>query len=177
MIIIEGPDNAGKSTLATQLSLALGIPIHHSGGPAQNEDEIVNRAEIVFDNNGHKIFDRVPFISDYVYRTVMQDKPSPFTDIKLVHRYIKRMKKQHPVVIFCWPPKHVMLSLEGHSKSEHETQEHFDRVKAHQHDIVNLYEELFKDIPHYKYNYMASALEDQFATILMACVNKIKREI
>lgn len=178
MIIIEGPDNAGKSTLAQQLSKAIGIPIHHSGGPALNDEEIIHRAERIFDTGNVRplLYDRVPFISDYVYRTVMQDKPSPFTDKNLVDRYIRRMKKLHPVVILCWPPIPVMMALESHERSPHETEEHFNKVKDHQEQLIHSYSQLFVDIPHYKYDYTAPATEDQYATILLACIRHIGKE-
>ena len=35
-ILLEGPDGAGKSSLAQQLSRRYGIPVHHEGPPPQN---------------------------------------------------------------------------------------------------------------------------------------------
>lgn len=174
MIIIEGPDNAGKSTLAEKLSKSIGVAVHHSGGPAKNDEEILHRAELVFDQTGPRIYDRVPFISDYVYRTVLKDKPSPFLDMNLVKRYLKRLKKIHPVIILCWPPVPVMMAMEGHQRSAHETEEHFNRVKDNQEQFIHLYNQLFLDIPHYKYDYTADPLEDQFALVMMACINRLK---
>ena len=60
MLIFEGPDNSGKSTIASYISYELNIPLHHFGKLPSNIDEFKNRVEFMFDNKDNYIFDRIP---------------------------------------------------------------------------------------------------------------------
>jgi len=43
MIILEGPDNSGKTTLANKISARYNHPVYHAGGPPANKDEAYKR--------------------------------------------------------------------------------------------------------------------------------------
>lgn len=65
-IIVEGPDNSGKSTLIRHLSGSLGIPVVPGEGPGRSNDEINDRVRryALIENS---IFDRHPCVSQPIY--------------------------------------------------------------------------------------------------------------
>lgn len=75
IIILEGPEAAGKSTLANKLSMQTGYPIVHRDKPKTEEDKLrmmeYYLAAVGSDKNF--IFDRC-WYSEIVYGTVMRDK-------------------------------------------------------------------------------------------------------
>ena len=74
IIIIEGPDGAGKTTLATQLSEQTGYPIEHRSKP-ENEERTKMREEYLdlVMSGRNVILDRC-WYSEIVYGKVMRDQ-------------------------------------------------------------------------------------------------------
>src|SRR4051812_3455357 len=71
-IVLEGPDNAGKSTLAAFLSERLGIPVKHSGGPSKHPGEVNERARAFGADDSDLIYDRHPCVSQNLYQDALQ---------------------------------------------------------------------------------------------------------
>lgn len=71
-IIIVGPDGTGKSTLASDLSKILMMPVFHGHG---NDDNKISRW-IEMKEWDHTIFDRAYFIDDQVYSPVVGVTPA-----------------------------------------------------------------------------------------------------
>ena len=65
-IIIEGPDNSGKTTLINELHNSLGIPIIPGEGPAKSQEEINDRV-MRYTTIEHGLFDRHPVVSQTLY--------------------------------------------------------------------------------------------------------------
>jgi thymidylate kinase len=77
MIVLEGPDLAGKSTLASRLNEAIpGSRIVHFGPPKQGEDLMRTYLSAILDavtNPGVTIFDRL-HVGAYTYGKVMRQR-------------------------------------------------------------------------------------------------------
>lgn len=107
-ILIEGPDGAGKSTLACDLQAHFpGMEMHPRfctsvGGPIEGLAEAVYK-----DTRGrptNQIYDRHPVISDYIYNSAIPGRT--FTDEFLtveMGRVRERVAKSS-FTIFCLPP-------------------------------------------------------------------------
>lgn len=98
MVILEGPDGGGKSTLATLLSTALGFPVIHTGGPLESREEFNSRVE-EFSLNAPKhnmILDRTPYISELVYPHLANRVP--FCSIEELKNVISFVD---PIIIYC----------------------------------------------------------------------------
>lgn len=163
MIIIEGPDNSGKTTLGNRLSKRLNVPLQHSGGPAKGKDEILMRTDnILRERNSICIRDRIPIISEYVYANAL-GRPSFFTDENIMH-YLNLLIQMHPVIIFCNPPKEIVLGG-NHKFGEHDTPEHHRKVEENKLTIYEMYQSVFSMIPHYSYDWT----QDNIDTIYLAC--------
>jgi thymidylate kinase len=70
MIVLEGPDSSGKSTLAQRLHVRYGWPIKDSAGPIRSLTDLADRL-IEYDSLTRVICDRHPVISGAVYDEVL----------------------------------------------------------------------------------------------------------
>jgi len=155
MIIIEGPDNSGKSSLANTLSKHLGIIVHHSGGPPRTDTEIVERNEFTINtlqSKNRMVFDRVPCISDQVYGPLIRG----YTVFSADHLVQLSQDLDHPI-IYCRAPTRVLMEVEhGHVSHGHDTPEHLRGVMQNTKRIIENYDKLMAAIPHITYDYTSS---------------------
>ena len=74
ILILEGPDGSGKTTLATRLHATTGYPIYHRSKPENDEDKANMMEQLKADFKKYKnvIVDRC-WYSEIVYGNVMRD--------------------------------------------------------------------------------------------------------
>lgn len=140
-IILEGPDGAGKSTLAAALSKSLGLPVFHTGGPPADKKELTAKLKEVRKHAGRCIFDRVPHISEIVYRRVSQTKPF-IPGSQMLHELEQDLR---PVIVYCRlasiSDMHQAISKEV---KLHKPPEHLQQVSTRYQDVVNYYDEVMQ---------------------------------
>lgn len=132
MIIIEGPDNAGKSTLAEKLSKALNIPVIHSVRPEKHwsEEDVLYHSTWQL-RPQEAILDRVYAISEYVYGRVIRGK----TALGEKHSEALFDLYNRPyLIIYCRPDDHTILDNKGRDQ--------MDGVIQHHQAIINEYDVL-----------------------------------
>jgi hypothetical protein len=137
-IVLEGPDGAGKSTLAAQLSQLTGMPVVEGKGPPKSADEFHARCERYLATTG-VIFDRHPCISERIYSKIV-DRSSP-----LMSRHISSFARTLPFIIYVRPP---IIKTPTNFKDD-EDPVHVAAVVAHHATICMAYDELMLDIAHY----------------------------
>lgn len=96
IIVLEGPDGGGKTTLAKELVNRLRVQYMPSEGPARGPGEIDNRIRRYLDLRGHFLFDRHPCVSQLAYR-VVHDQPPPDPEL------IEKFYALKPIFIYCRP--------------------------------------------------------------------------
>lgn len=108
MIIIEGPDGAGKSTLITQLSVRLGIPIAPKVVD-QDTKTLVNLRDWV-DGNLKRgfhpcLYDRHRLISEPIYSTCIPGREfdEEFWDFDWQSQAQYDLMAIKPIIIYCLP--------------------------------------------------------------------------
>lgn len=112
MIICEGPDGAGKTTLIQQLSTELDLPV----APrvvSKDTEVMVDIGKWVEENLNagfqHKIFDRHRLISESIYAPIMdRESDASFSQLNWLTRMMYQFYSIRPVIIYCLPPSEVV---------------------------------------------------------------------
>lgn len=160
-IIIEGPDNAGKSRLAEQLSEGLGLPVVHSVRPRRGwtpENALYHSTCQLRPQMA--ILDRVYAVSEYVYGRIIRGETA------LKHRHSEALLDFYCrpyLVIYCRPDMDTILNNGERDQMEGVIDNH--------RKIVGEYDEVFDELGCYfsgnivKYNWR----EDNFKSLLHKC--------
>jgi hypothetical protein len=136
MIVVEGPDGAGKTTLINDLTRDLNRTKFHTGGPKDRMDLMMSMIHKIDLVKKDVIFDRVPYISDPIYCSIY-DRKSVLTP-----EFISsRLRELNPIIIYCRLKKPAdMFNSIDHSKKEHKSEEHMLQVKSKYYSIVAAYD-------------------------------------
>lgn len=144
MLIIEGIDGSGKTTLAKQLAKDLNIKRYHFGPPPENFKEFQTRcmkSAMLF----HRLIiqDRTPFISELMYGTLRES--GPFINIEK-SRFIIQVNT--PILIYCRPERHHM-----HKMKDYDSQEYFNLLCENWWKIRALYDTYMIQMHAIRYDY------------------------
>ncbi len=131
-IILEGPDNAGKSTLAQILADELNMTVRHSGGPSKYPGEVNHRAQQYNTDMDSFIYDRHPCVSQNLYVAAFQNGGELIEEKHLINFY-----DNAPLIIYC----RSLGDLGGHVPSEHADEEHDKKVAENYDRLCRLYDE------------------------------------
>lgn len=109
MIIVEGPDGSGKSSLIRRLSEDTGLRIHERAsdsiqGPIGDMSVWAYRdVTTQLDHHLVEIYDRHPLVSQYIYGPIAREYLEPDMQSATMHLAIRMLAKQC-LMIFCLPP-------------------------------------------------------------------------
>lgn len=112
MIVVEGPDGAGKTTLIEHLSRFLDIRV--APRVVSKEAEAMVDLKRWVENNvrlgwQETIFDRHRLISEPIYGAAMRTKFEPgFNDPQWFYEALFRFYRAEPLVIYCLPPYEIV---------------------------------------------------------------------
>lgn len=156
-MIVEGPDNAGKSTLVRSICEAFNL--------FEGQRSTANRDDLwkVTVADTHRALDaaRFPrdpivwdrlFFSEFVY-SKYAGRPCEFSEIRK-QRILQRLEDHRYPIILCLPPKHVVLK----PSSRHQ----MEGVNENLESIYDDYVEMIDWMPKHTiiYNYMVEQAED-----------------
>lgn len=152
-IILEGPDNSGKSTLIRYLSHALGTSVVVSGGPSKYAGEVNERSMAFNERTETELYDRHPCISQNIYQEAL------LLDGERVKQHtIDDFYAQEPFIIYCRNIK----GADGHVLSDHSSAEYFQQVETNFDRVRSLYDAWALDHAHYVYR-----IGDSMADVLL----------
>lgn len=140
MIIVEGFDCSGKSTIATEIARLKGWPVVHTGGPTQDVADVIrclHRSRVRMTQN--VVQDRITHISEAAY--------SGLYDAKRAGWAFAHLHEIAPpcCIVYCRPPTSVMIdALAQHKAKEYDTPEHMNRVIATSESIIALYDTIME---------------------------------
>jgi hypothetical protein len=118
VIVVEGPDGAGKSTLIKSLVEFTGLPV--ADRVVSKETEAMLDLQVWVDENldtGFQdiIYDRYRLISEFIYGPVLRVEQQPgFTDPDWVLNSLAKFYELDPIIIYCLPPLDIIrVNLTG----------------------------------------------------------------
>jgi hypothetical protein len=132
MIIIEGMDSTGKSTLARELaSLFEFDSIQESEGPPKSPEEI-NARILRYEQMENTLFVRHPIISNAIYGRVRPE--GDVIDYRLRQQFYDRADL---LIIYC--DTSPLIPWTAHVVKEHDTPEHIEQVNANRELLLHHY--------------------------------------
>lgn len=149
--IFEGPDNAGKTTLANGIKHLMGprVDYFHPGGKPDDleaEGLCVEQQLDALQFSSSIIMDRCTPISQRVYN------PDPQLEGWREHMW-QRYVDRGVVVIYCRPSTDKLLRVQDLTWREGETEEHKQKIITNQHKFVQRYDALMQRIPNVCYDF------------------------
>ena len=128
MIVIEGPDASGKTTLARALAATLGLTLVSSEGPPRYPGDIPERLRRYDAIPGLVVYDRHPCVSDSIYAHAF----SRYTD--LTPEMLAEFYDSNHLFIYCDPITDVQ-----HVEKPHDTKEHLEQMHKHHDKLLETY--------------------------------------
>lgn len=159
-IIVEGPDNSGKTTLCNLLESKLHMPVFHAGGPVNTNDLALKLCKEQTQFLHHNvILDRITPISRQIYQ-------NRFGDPDLIDHLKRMMAIPSCILIYCRPPNERLMDMKNHEIKAHDTPEHMAYVLENQHNFIEQYDRLMAGVPHIEYDWTEGFNEDAFVKMV-----------
>jgi hypothetical protein len=154
LLVVEGADCMGKTTLVGQLQEALKWPSVHTGGPKTDEqlEEAFGRLEAIQKLGPRTIIDRAPMLSEIAYRPVSSgERVTPENRLS----YVARLSELNPVVVVCRRRELPDLKV---VERPHKSLEYWAKVIGGYEGIVARYDDLIyllskQGVPVYVYDW------------------------
>jgi hypothetical protein len=113
LLIVEGPDGAGKTRLIEQLELVLGWPVAPRVVSKDTKALVDLKAWVEFNiayNLQPVIYDRHRLISEPIYGPVIRQSLEPgFSDLAWLYSMTQQFEHMNPLIIWCLPPEEVVI--------------------------------------------------------------------
>jgi adenylate kinase family enzyme len=172
-VILEGPDNAGKTTLAEHLkSNVTGFTYYHPGGKPDDwaaEEAFMQIQHDLAATRDRHVLDRVTCISQQVYNP--DDDPDDGRDpIRSAHALLLTQLR-NVVVIYCRPPNEVLMDVGNFKWRPEESEEHRQKIISRQHEFVERYDRVMLSVPAIFYNWKDEAHATVIKTKLVQALN------
>lgn len=158
MIIVEGPDSSGKSTLVEKLKDRLHLvhikPIKH--GPPVDAKDLYERAKhILMEATKHQknntIVDRFGLIGESIYGPVCRGKDMWVEIPDKKQEIFSAFNTLNPFIIYCRPPANIIANLANHEVKSYDTPEHLKTLKKNQALIIKSYDNYFANWKSYNF--------------------------
>ena len=141
ILIIEGPDGAGKTTLANKLREQTGFMLLHRSQPKTEEDKqrMMDEYLQVIKSNKNCIMDR-SWYSEMVYGPVMRD--ASVITYPQMYELERRLAKVGSLIIYCTAPENTLWSRCMNRGEDYITK------REVLHEICKGYDTIMYDVPH-----------------------------
>lgn len=138
-VVVEGPDNTGKSTLIQSIRAQIPeLTFVPGGGPEKFPEEINHRIKALLPMKD-SLFDRHPCVSQMIYGRFRD--PVSMVEPSLLDQFYATK----PIFVYCFGP----VTLDGQEVKDYDTPEHLALLNRHNTDIHRIYRawaDLYADI-------------------------------
>lgn len=143
MLIVEGPDGAGKTTLVERLSKDLEMYVMPRV-VSKDAEPMTDLVQWVHDDvtSGLKraLYDRHRLISEPIYGPVLRGRMEPgFDNIRWLRDYQRKFRELEPFVIFCLPPIASVLNVVDGDDDNQVVQGHIELIYWLYHNMAALW--------------------------------------
>lgn len=168
MIVVEGYDCSGKSTLVGKLDAWTDnfYAIKHSGGPPTDLNHVRRcLARCLHRMSYHVIQDRVTQVSESVYGMMARSTMSALALSRIGDLRHARL------LIYCRPDRATILEkLSDHKIKPHDSPEQIVYVLRHAEDMISIYDTVIEmarqHVDVFKYDYQNPTHDDQLREII-----------
>jgi hypothetical protein len=154
MIVVEGMDNSGKSTLGEALAAYLDLIVQESEGPPKSDEEINERIDRYQAMQG-RLFVRHPVISNEIYG-MFRPEGNPITPGRTMIFY-----EASPLLIYCDAGAR---GYEGHVLKDHDTERHQKLLATNQEELLREYRLWAAQHAHFIYR-IGDDMDELIATV------------
>lgn len=154
MIVIEGMDNSGKSTLGAAMADYMDLIVQESEGPPLSDDEINARVDRYEKMEG-RLFVRHPIVSNAIYGQA-RDAGNSITIGRTSIFY-----ESKPLLIYCDAGTR---GLGAHALKAHDTEKHIDDVTNNYSKLLYLYRQWAAEHAHFVYR-IGDDMDQLIATV------------
>lgn len=149
MIIVEGPDNSGKSTLVEKLQKTYRLKnlILPHRGPTDNYQDLYNNMNYIINKamnpRDRWVVDRLPLISESIYGPLCRKRDLWVENFVDKVNFTKALFTLRPFIIYCRPPLQNILNMKTHQVKDYDTEIHLHQLNSQKLNIVNAYDNFF----------------------------------
>lgn len=154
MIVIEGMDNSGKSTLGQALASYMSLIVQESEGPPLSDDEINERIDR-YEKMEKRLFVRHPVVSNAIYGQV-RPEGNPITPGRTMLFY-----EAKPIIIYCDAGQR---GLGGHVEKAVDTKKHLADITNNYNKLLYLYRQWASEHAHFIYR-IGDDMDQLIATV------------
>lgn len=135
MIIVEGMDNSGKTTLCEKLESKSNFPVIHSPGPPQvvGIEAWFSFVRDTLTREVPCIYDRHPIFSEYIYGPLLRG-----VNMLSDKDYLSKLVKKDPLVIYCRPADSIIVDFKDTIQMNGVKEKALMLIKAYD-DFMNLF--------------------------------------
>lgn len=151
MIILEGADGSGKSTVGNSIQRSSQLELIHAGGPLKDSEEFRRRCELQLSSFG-KILDRISPISELVYGSILRGH-TLIPELE-IWGYIESFIADKWMMVYCRPGieilmHHAINQMDKDTEAQGKTYKpaaHSEQVKVNICSIVYEYDRIVETI-------------------------------
>lgn len=141
MIVVEGFDGSGKSTLCKLLSAALKLPVETIGGPTKDVQDVIKCLDKSYAAlSRDSIKDRTTYVSESVYSS-LSDPAKAAMALTSINDISRITWRKRIVMVYCRPPTGFLINeLALHEDKAHDPPGHMDRVRRQAPFLIDFYD-------------------------------------
>lgn len=143
MLIVEGPDGGGKTSLITRMQERLGFEVMPRACTSDNGIDVktlrdwVDR-DLSLPVHHHGFYDRHPLISEPIYGPLIRGHMAEgFSDVQWLSQRLAMLRNRQPLYVFCLPPLEVVVENIHHTHDL--STKHLRGVHTHARALYELY--------------------------------------